>query len=412
MQLPGANDVISTCMPKTHSMMFTLPSLGLILLSAMGTVHAKDDNTDPLAPWRADVKTRPVSSLTNRHVIHTYFNTCPESPDGKYVLYYTSGTPEGEKGDLRILERATGKETILAQDITTEDAHRAACQQWSNGGKTVVYHDCREGRWRVVAVDIATQTQKVLAEDRQLGFGSPMGTSVPIYGCHWNPGTHRDLELVNVVTGEIRTAVTVQNVVQEYKDWIQKTFQTTEISIFFPVLSPDEKKVFFKLSRPGGGNDFRTSAASLRLGKVIYDLEKGRFIRLVDQWGHPSWTPDSKGIFEKGNFVLDVETGKTVRYAPSCFSDHPSIAPQGNLFVTDADVTKRPFGKPGYWAIGVGSMQQDTFAVLDLFDNTKGARTWRHNHPHPIFNSDGRRIYYNVNDGPWTRLMVAELKAP
>jgi hypothetical protein len=44
-----------------------------------------------------------------------------------------------------------------------------------------------------------------------------------------------------------------------------------------------------------------------------------------------------------------------------------------------------------------------------MFDNSKGATTWRHNHPHPHFSPDGKRIYYNVNDGPWTKLMVAEV---
>ena len=175
-------------------------------------------------------------------------------------------------------------------------------------------------------------------------------------------------------------------------------------------MSADEKKVFFKLSRPGGGTDFRSKAASFRDGKVVYDLENKRLIRLADRWGHPSWTPDSKGIFEKGNFVMDVGTGQTKRFAPSCFSDHPGVAPNSRIFVTDADVTKRPFGKPNHWAIGVGSMEKDEFVVLTVFDNSKGARSWRHNHPHPTFSADGRRIYYNVNDGPWTRLMVAEAK--
>ncbi len=78
------------------------------------------------------------------------------------------------------------------------------------------------------------------------------------------------------------------------------------------------------------------------------------------------------------------------------------------MFVTDADVTKRPFGKPGHWAIAVGSMIKDEYVVLDVFDNTQGAKTWRHNHPHPAFSADGKRIYYNVNQGPWTQLMVAE----
>ena len=363
---------------------------------------------DPLAPWRSGVKVQPVSPERGRHVIHSYFNTCPESPDGRHVLYYTSATPEGEKGDLRILERSTGKETILATGIITEDAHRVACQQWSDGGKTVVYHDYQSGRWQVMAIDLQTRKTRVLAQDRQVGFGSATGQWIPVYGRHWNPGPHRNLELVHVVTGEVRTPVKAADVVKEYGEWIGKKFGTTEISIFFPVMSPDEKRVFFKLARPSGSDDFRSKLASLRDGKVVFDLEHGRFLRLMEFWGHPSWSPDGKAIFEYGNFATDVATGVVQRYAPSCISNHPSIAPDGRSFVTDADVTKRQLGQPGDWAVAVGSMDKDDFVLLHIFGNTQGAKTWRHNHPHPAFSADGRRVYFNVNAGEWTTLTVAQ----
>lgn len=365
-------------------------------------------SADPLAPWRSGVKIRPVAPQSDLHVVHSYFNTCPESPDGKYVVYYTSQANNGESGDIRLLERSTGKETVIATNVTTEDAHRAACQQWSNGGQTIVYHDCRDGRWRVMAFDVETRTTKMLAEDRQVGFGSPTSPWTPIYGCHWNPGKHLDLELVHVATGEIRTAVRVQDVVKQYGDWIQKRFGTTDISIFFPVVSPDDTKVFFKLSRPSGGSDFRSSKASLRDGKVVYDLEHSRFIRLMEFWGHPSWSPDGTAIFERGNVATDVTTGKSSRYSPSCISDHPTLSPDGKLFVTDADVTKRNCGKPGDWAIALGSTAKDQFVLLHVFSNTRGAKSWRRNHPHPTISADGRRVYYNINEGRWTALMVAE----
>jgi hypothetical protein len=359
--------------------------------------------------WRGGARIRAVAPTTDRHVIHSYFNTCPESPDGKWVLYYTSGTPEGEEGELRVLDRATHQERIIARDIHTEDAHRVACQQWCNHGKTIAYHDNRGGRWFVIAIDLATGQEKILAEDRQLGYGSETQPWVPIYGCHWNPGAHRDLELVNVETGEIRTVLTAAQVVKEYGAWMKTKLGSDDLSIFFPILSPDGKKIFFKPNIPSYSDSFRGMDSSKRDGKVIYDLEKGKLVRLVDSWGHPSWTPDSRGILEKGNAVLDIETGTNApRFAPSCFSDHPSLSPDGKLFVTDADVTKRPYGKPGLWAIGVGPTQGDDYAVIYLFDNSKGATTWRHNHPHPHFSADGRRIYFNVNEGRWTQLMVAE----
>jgi hypothetical protein len=379
--------------------------IGIILVLQFSALRAED--IDHLAPWRSEVRVEPVVSHTDRHVIHSYFNTCPESPNGKYVVYFTSEATDGESGDIRVLDRGTGKERILAANIIAEDAHRVACQQWSNGGKTVVYHNCRDRRWHVMAVDLATNKTRILAKDRQIAFGSPTSPWMPIYGCHWNPGKHRDLELVNVVTGEIKTAVTLVDVLSTYGEWVKEEFGTTDVSIFFPVMSQNGQRVFFKMARPSGGIDFRRGNASHREGKIVYDLEEQRFIRMFETWGHPSWSPDGHQIFEKGNVAIDVNTGKSRRFASSCFSNHPSIAPHGRLFVTDANVTKRKLGNPGDWAIAVGSTTRDDFVVLDIFGNTGGAKSWRPSHPHPVFSADGRRIYYNVNESPWTTLMVA-----
>jgi Tol biopolymer transport system component len=148
--------------------------------------------------------------------------------------------------------------------------------------------------------------------------------------------------------------------------------------------------------------------ASFREGKVVYDLANNRFIRLFQRWGHPSWEPASEAIFEKGNFLSNVETGRSRRYAPSSPSNHPTLSPNGTVFVTDADVSRRDFGKPGDWAIVVGDTRADRFVVVAQFNNTGGAKSWRRSHPHPVFSADGRRIYYNVNENDRTRLFVAE----
>ena len=205
------------------------------------------------------------------------------------MLYYTSSVRDGESGDIRILDRHTGVETIIADNITAEDAHRVACQQWSNGGKNVVYHDLKEGHWRVMTVDVATLEKKELVRDRQVCFGSVDSPWVPVYGCHWNPGPHRDIELVHVETGEIRTVVKVDDVIAACGDWIDERFGSRDISLFFPNMSPGDEKVFFKLSLPRGGDDFRSKQASLRDGMVVYDVKENRLIRMIERWRHPSW---------------------------------------------------------------------------------------------------------------------------
>ena len=65
---------------------------------AAGSVAYAAGIHDPVAPWKHGVRAHPVSDVPDRHTIHTYFNVSPESPDGRYVLYYTSTTPEGTLG--------------------------------------------------------------------------------------------------------------------------------------------------------------------------------------------------------------------------------------------------------------------------------------------------------------------------
>src|SRR6202012_5107834 len=114
---------------------------------------------------------------------------------------------EGYAGELRIIGRSTRKERVLAREVEVEDAHRAACQQWAAGGSRVVYHTHRNRRWWVMTIDPSCGREIVLAADRQVGFGAALGEWVPIHGCHWAPGVHRDLEVVNVLSGEIRTVL-------------------------------------------------------------------------------------------------------------------------------------------------------------------------------------------------------------
>ena len=364
---------------------------------------------DPVAPWRKDVMIRPVSATPGRHTIHSYYVCNPESPDGKYVLFYASSAANGHTGDVCILERATGVETVLASGVHTEDAHRAACQQWISGGKRVAFHDVVDGRWRVVVVDIATGAQSVVAQNRQLAFGNPLGDELPLYGCHWNPGEMRDLELLNVSTGKSRITATAAEVTAKYGDWVKKEFADKPISIFFPVISPDQKKVFLKIAAGNGGDNFMSKAASHRQGLLVYDFDQAQFTYMRTKWGHPAWLSDSQRIVEMGNIVIDSRNGKTARMpnVPVLDGMHPSTNPAMSLMVTDGLITKLD-GAAGEWGVMVADLRGEKHALLDRFQNGRGANSWRRNHPHPAFSANGKRIYYNVSQGAFTQLIVAE----
>jgi Tol biopolymer transport system component len=381
-----------------------------LLATALGVTAQAEPATDPLAAWRSGVRVRRVSPEAQRHTIHSYFNTCPESPDGKHVLFFASSTPEAHLGDVCVRDRATGEEKVLARKVHVEDAHRAACQQWVSGGRRVVYQGQRgDGQWYVASVNVDSAQNEAIVFGRLAGWGQPHANLVPLYGPHWDPGPHRNLELLDVNTGQIRTVVNIENV---KVDWLAKVIGDKPASIFFPVLSPDLSRVFFKMATPAGG-DARSKSASTRLGLVCYSLAEQRFLYDNPRWGHPSWHPDSRTIVEMNYQLFDSDNGTSRQIAslPSPRGDHPSASPDGRLIVTDT--TLDVFGgDKGQWAIIVADARGGDYVVLHKFDNSRGASSWRRSHPHPVFSLDGSRIYFNTSSGDWTQLHVTESASP
>lgn len=392
---------------------------------------AADPSGDPLAPWRENVRIGPVSPQGGRHTIHSYFNTCPESPDGRFVLFYSSTEKDGHRGEVCIRDRKTGEEKVVATNINAEDAHRVACQQWVSGGKRVVFHGERAGEWFVGCVDLDSMKERVLARGQLAGWGQPDAEVVPLYSPHWNPGAHPDLDLINVATGEKTTPVTVAALKAAYPDWFAKTFGEHKPSIFFPVLSPDLQRVFFKMAL-ATGEDPRSSKASARQGLICYSIAEKRFLYMNPKWGHPSWQPDSRHITEMHYTVFDSNDGRATIHpgmptkaarakaasegkpAPETplrdvSGDHPSVSPDGKLVVTDS-ILLNFGGARNEWGIVLADTKGTGQIIIHKFDNSHGAESWRRSHPHPVFSPDGRRIYYNVSDGPFTRLFVAEIQ--
>ena len=376
------------------------------LLTGCGLTSADETRlASPLDPWRSGVTISPVAVDGERHTVHTYFNMSPESPDGEWVAFFSSTDPESHTGEVRIQRRSTGEEKTLARNVTVEDVHRTACQQWVSNGRRVVFHDLREGQWMVVSVDVADGRERILARDRMAGWGQPASDIVPLYSPHFAPGKFFDVELANAETGEIRPGVTAAGARAAYPQLFDLFYRDEQVSLYFPVLSPDLRRVFFKVAgKPGG--DFRSKSASVRNLLIAYDLEKSRFLFGREQWGHPAWHPDSRRIINVDNVLIDSDDGsvRPIPGLPKFPGSHPSISPDGALFASDVLEN----GKDSL--VVVGDLKGHDHVAVHRFDNSKGASSWRPSHPHPVFSADGKRLYFNVNSDKWTRLFVAEVQ--
>lgn len=350
------------------------------------------------------------------HTVHTYYMVCPESPDGRFVVLYASTEANGQRGEVRLLERATGKLTTLATDIETEDIHRAACQQWAGGGDFVVYHAFAGNVPSLKCYDIKSGATRTLAANRLIAFGQAKLDVVPVYSPHWAPGDHPDLELINARTGKVQVAVTAAAVRQAYPEEVERMFGKRPIAICFPAISPDGKRVFFKLGTPGGG-DFRSRGASQRKGLVGYDLESKQFLFMHASWGHPAWHPDSRRIINiagTGLVLIDGQDGTTRPLVNDreLRRGHPSFSSDGKWYATD-DILAGADGNKRRWGVFLGRYLGEPGARpperIAEFDNSQGARSWRPSHPHPSFSPDGKRLYFNQSSSRWTQLMVQSL---
>ena len=274
----------------------------------------------------------------------------------------------------------------------------------------MAYHDFRNGRWVVAAINLTTGQELILAEDRQIGVGTTSSPWVPIYGPHWKQGLHRDLEMVHVLTGEIRTILTIDTVLDKYRDEIKGLVGEGDVSIFFPVLSPDAQRVIFKVARGSGTDNFRSPKASVRKGKFVFDIANDRFLHFYELWGHPTWMPNSRDILEKGNHVFFPDTNDSIKVS-DVPNDHPSAGPNGRLWTSDSHTYNADSkgNRPPEWAVFVTCMETGEYLSLYRFMNNNGALSWRVSHPHPVFSADGRRIYFNVSKDGFTRLYVASL---
>lgn len=362
-----------------------------------------------LDAWK-NCQPRPVWPDRDVHALHSYFNTCPESPDGRYVLLFIARQADAELGDLCLLDRRNGETRVLDRGIEVEDAHRQANQQWLAGGRYVVYMRRDQGHWRVMRADVASGEVAELAHGRQAGWGPADGTVVPLYGSHWEPGLYHDIELLDVVTGSARTVLDLRTVLGGFPAIVQELFPDRQPdSLFFPVLSPDGRRVIFKLSAVLDGR-YRSEKASRREGLFAYDLVAGRALGFHPTWGHPAWLPDSHTVLRNG-LLVDTDTMATrpIPWYPLRLNTHPAASPDGELVAMD--VLRAPFTQQdGHWTVVIGDLSETWLHLHTAPAPGNGTASWRSAHPHPVFSADGCRLYFNVNLGERTVLYVAERK--
>lgn len=370
-----------------------------------------------LRRWREDLLVRPVLPDQQFHSLHAYFGVSPESPDhdGEWLVAFLSDRADGHVGRIVLVHRQTGELEVVDESVEVEDPHRQANQQWVCGGDYVIYMVLRGDEWVVVRANPRDLSTIEMCRGRQLGWGRPHLDEVPLYGPHWDPKGYRDVEMLNVRTGQVRTVLGVDRVLAEHHSFVDEllgagTANSGAVSLFFPTLSADGRRVFLKLAVPQDRR-FRSRRGSLREGLLVYDLTVDRALGARASWAHPSWYSDSRHILQR-DMVFDAETATTrpVPNLPRLSGSHAMPSPDGNLMVADY-LTASDHGRGRVWSVLLADLSCGAHETIHVAPTDgDGTESWRKTHPHPTFNATGDRIYFNVNLGTWSTLHVAEVK--
>ncbi len=159
-------------------------------------------------------------SRADEAAVHSYFDICPESPDGRHVVYTSLVGPEVTHTGYKPLFRAQlvvtdpeGRQHRTIVDDVLAGTHEGAMQQWVDS-RTVAFGACHEGQPVTILVDIETGRRRRLPG--ALRMVSPDGRTVVGPNNHERPADMPQGEdgvtLVDLETGRSRMAFTRDDV--------------------------------------------------------------------------------------------------------------------------------------------------------------------------------------------------------
>jgi len=242
------------------------------------------------------------------------------SPDGKWVVFYSSVQPEGDLYVARTDGAGVRQLTSGAESIDR-------MPRWSPDGQWIAFHSIR-GKDQYL--------WKIHPDGSDLEQLSPLADAIyPV----WSPDGSRMAVLMAAGIGHAENDVYIFDPNRPWKD------QAPEI-VHPPGDSPDEFVV--NAWSPDGGQLAGQAGLAAR-GIITYSLSSRRFERFTDFGGYPVWLPDSQRLlFVSGGhdfYVLDTRSRKVTKVfsVPRDVIGPPQLTRDGrhayfSRRVTDGDI--------------------------------------------------------------------------
>jgi hypothetical protein len=323
-----------------------------------------------------------------------YFNTSPESPDGKrliYVIYNEPAIKGKVRGKLYICNRDLTSNRLVCDIPVRIDNHNAAFQQWIDND-TVAFSS--PGSVRGAAYIVNADTGKIEHGPFKSAYVGPNSHNGKILLCvRYQPSNlgERGLYELDTKTGKTRLLFPITFFKKHYKQYKWKGDpDTSKWKIGHAKYSTDGSHIAFVIIPPGKGRKFHLFTSKPDTSDLIYfGPDKPMHYCWYDHntlWGSDSEVNDgslnNKYIkkWSRKKEMLEILAG------PGC---HLGTSPDRNYFAGETWYNSSPVQLFLY-------KNGNKNPVATIFNCVYSKMIWDlHAHVNPSFSRDGKRVYYN-----------------
>lgn len=358
-------------------------------------------------------------SPTGCECIHFYYDVCPESPDGRRIVYFRFRDTVPGPGEVVVADRDGGNARAVLAIDEPADRHSAARQQWVDDDTI----SCCPGdgcRLRTTLVSLTDGTRRDLrGAARMISPKAPLALTTLHDFQDLVAMTDDAVYLLDLRSGGVRPLFTVAEALKLHPQGAD---------------FPGSERVMFLHTKwsPGGARFFVIASNVYRIGKeeqarrinsVFVAEADGSGLRyLCEEYHHPVWGPDDDHVYcfrpsatggELGMkwwggyqdlVSVPVAGGREEVVFSGLAGKHLCVSPDGRRVVADA--THWPSSERAtifIYTVGLGAPE----AVLEL---TQRDFSQRGCHLHPTWARDGNRIYFNSMESGVRGLYALDLR--
>lgn len=356
---------------------------------------------------------RPVTQISAGPglAIHSYFDLCPESPDGQWVVYFRFNDKPPAVGAVMVASRDGTDHRVMAEGARGT-AHGGAFQQWA-GPQAIGYSTSDEGGACAVIASIADASRRRLDSAVRMfcpetGLGLVSSHELAIVGDAIPE--RAAVYLVDLESGARRPLFDVADCVADHPARAQIAgpehykFKHTK-------WAPDGQHFFVVFNNEGAA---RTGIDTPRIKALYLADADGAKPRFLTEFGHhPMWSGNGEYAYyferaEGGGQDLVAfypKSGERQVLLGGIEGCHSSLSPDSKWLVADA------YRWGGVEDAGVlllyemGAGKQEVLAEFTVRDLTHQTGC----HAHPVWSRDGRRVYFNCAEDDNPRLFALDL---